>query len=207
VTLRFTYDPRGYRTETAYFDEDNRPTLHTYGYTKVLVQYNDKGQPIERAYVGLDGALVPHTDGNAKVRLTYNERGKIAQRAFFDAQDRPVQLIYGYTMRRLTYDDLGRETTPVFFDVHGVPVHTRVVVKKVEPDRAGAQWGLHVGDILVSYDGQEIRDTRTFREWELEKGECSRELRLQRQGQEVSLTVLPGRLTGLELEDSTESSS
>jgi S1-C subfamily serine protease len=118
-----------------------------------------------------------------------------------------VPLAYGYATKRHTYDDLGRETTPLFFDEHGVPVHTRVVVEKVKPDSAGQKRGLHVGDVLVSYDGEAIRDTRTFRELELEKGERQRELRLLRQGQEVRLTVSPGRLTGLELEDRTEPSS
>ena len=189
VTARYTYDSRGYRIATAYFDENNHPTLHTDGYTKFLTQYNDKGQGVERAYVGLDGASVLHKDGNAKVRLTYNERGKVEQRTYFDPQDRLVQLVYGYAMRRYTYDDLGRETTPMFFDVHGVPVHTRVVVEKVKPDRTGEQRGLHVGDILVSYDGEDIRDARTFRELELMKGERQRELRLLRQDQEVRLTA------------------
>ena len=202
VTARFVYDSRGYRTETAYFDEHNHPTLHTDGYTKVLAQYNDKGQLVEQAYVGLDGAYVLHKEGYAKVRWTYNERGKVAQREYFDTQDRLVQLVYGYATRRYTYDDLGRETTPMFFDVHGEPVHTRVVVEKVEPDRTGEQRGLQVGDILVSYDGEDIRDARTFfNELELMKGERQRELRLLRQDQEVCLTLPPGRLTGLTLVD------
>ena len=135
------------------------------------------------------------------MRWTYNARGKVAQLAYFDPQDRLVQLVYGYATIRYTYDDLGRETTPMFFDVHGDPVHTRVVLEKVEPDRTGAQRGLHVGDILVSYDGEEIRDVRTFRELELMKGERQRELRLLRQDQEVRLTLPPGRLTGLTLVD------
>jgi hypothetical protein len=199
---RFAYDTRGYQIATAYFDEHNQPTFHTDGYTKFLVQYNDKGQLVEQTYVGLDDTAVLHKEGNAKVRLTYNERGQVAQRAYLDTQDRPVQLVYGYAMKRYTYDDLGRETTPLFFDAHGNPVHTRVVLEKVEPNRTGAQRGLHVGDILVSYDGEDVRDVRTFRELELLKGERHRELRLLRQDQEVRLRVLPGRLTGLELEDS-----
>ena len=40
-----------------------------------------------------------------------------------------------------------------------------------------------------------------FRELELMKGERQRELRLLRQDQEVRLTLPPGRLTGLTLED------
>jgi S1-C subfamily serine protease len=154
------------------------------------------------AYVGLDGTYVLHKEGNAKVRWTYNERGKVARKAFFDPQDHLVQLVYGYATRHYTYDDLGRETTPLFFDVHGDPVHTRVVVEKVKPDHIGEQRGLQVGDVLISYDGEDIRDAHTFfYELELIKGQRQRELRLLRQDQEVRLTVQPGRLTGLTLVD------
>lgn len=203
VTARFAYDARGYKTETAYFDEHNQPTLHTDGYTKVLAQYNDKGQRVEQALIGFDGAFVlDKEEGYARVRWTYNARGKVAQKEHFDLQDRPVQIVYGYATVHYTYDDLGRETPRTFFDVHGTPVHTRVVVKKAEPDRTGAQRGLQVGDMLVSYDGEDIPDARIFfNELELTKGERQRELRLLRQGQEVRLTLPPGRLTGLTLVD------
>jgi hypothetical protein len=200
--VQYTYDSRGYRIETTYFDENNHPTLYTDGYTKVLAQYNDKGQLVEQIYAGLDGAYVLHKEGNAKVRWTYNERGKVAQTAYFDAQDRLVQLVYGYATVRYIYDDLGRATTPMFFDVHGDSVRTRVVVEKVKPDHIGEQRGLQVGDILISYDGEDIRDVRTFfNELELMKGERQRELLLLHQDQEVRLTVPPGRLTGLTLAD------
>ena len=177
VTIRYTYDARGYRIATACFDEQNRPTLHTDGYTKVLAQYNDKGQLVELALVGLDGAPVLHKEGYAKRRQTYNERGKVAQVEYFDLQDRPVLLVYGYATQRYIYDDLGREQTSLFFDMHGEPVHTRVEVKKVQANRTAAQHGLQVGDILVRYDGAEIRDTRTFsNELELMHGERQREI-------------------------------
>src|SRR5262249_38818935 len=134
---RFDYEERGYRTTTAYFDENNHPTLHKAGYTKVLKKYNEKGQFTEQVYVGLDGAYVlDKEDGFAKVRLTYNERGQVAQRMYYDPDERLAQTIYGYATIRYTYDDLGRETMWTFFDVHGDPVHTRVVVQKVEADRA-----------------------------------------------------------------------
>ncbi len=136
----------------------------------------------------------PRCDG------AYNARGQVARKEFFDTQDRLVQIVYGYATQHYTYDNLGRETTPLFFDVHGAPVHTRVAVKEVEPDTAGERYGLQVGDILLSYDGEEVPDIRTFfNELELTKGERQRELRLQRQGQEIRLEVLPGRLTGLTL--------
>ena len=153
-------------------------------------------------YVGLDGAYVlDKENGFAKVRLTYNERGQVAQRMYFDPDEHLVQTVYGFATWRSTYDDLGRETMWTFFDVHGEPVHTRVVVQKVEADSTGEQNGLRVGDILVRYDGEDIRDTRTFRELELMKGERQRELRVLRQGYELRLQVPPGRLTGLKFKN------
>jgi hypothetical protein len=197
-----TTTPGGYRIATAYFDENNYPTLHKDGYTKLLENYNDKGQLVEQVFVGLDGAYVLHKEtGIAKARLTYNERGQVAQRMYFDPDERLVQTVYGYATQRNTYDDLGREIMWTFFDVHGVPVHTRVVLEKVKPDSEGEQRGLRAGDILVSYDGDDIRDTRTFHELELMKGERQRELRILRQDYELRLQVPPGRLTGLTLRD------
>jgi hypothetical protein len=153
-------------------------------------------------FVGLDGAYVlDKKTGVAKVRFTYNERGQIAQRMYFDPDERLIQTVYGYASMRYTYDDLGRETMWTFFDVHGVPVHTRVVLEKVKPDSEGEQRGLRAGDILVSYNGDDIRDTRTFFELELMKGERQRELRILRQDYELRIQVSPGRLTGLELRD------
>jgi hypothetical protein len=167
-----------------------------------LENYNDKGQLVELVFVGLDGAYVlDKKTGVAKVRFTYNERGQIAQRMYFDLDGRLVQNVYGYAGMRYTYDDLGRETMWTFFDVPGEPVHTRVVLEEVEADRTGEQNGLRVGDILISYDGDDIRDTRTFRELELTKGERQRELRILRQDYELRIQVPPGRLTGLELRD------
>ena len=153
-------------------------------------------------FVGLDGAYVLDKEtGVAKVRLTYNERGQVAQRLYFDPDERLVSTVYGYATMRYIYDDLGREAMWTFFDVHGEPVHTRVVLEKVEADSTGEQHGLRVGDILVSYDGDDIRDTRTLRELELMKGERQREIRILRQGYELRIQVPPGRLTGLELQN------
>jgi hypothetical protein len=50
-----------------------------------------------------------------------------------------------------------------------------------------------------SYDGEDLRDVRTFFELELMQGERQREFRILRQDQDVRLTVPPGRLTGLTL--------
>ena len=36
------------RTETAYFDKNDRLTLHTEGYARIRNKYNDKGQIIEQ---------------------------------------------------------------------------------------------------------------------------------------------------------------
>lgn len=73
----------------------------------------------------------------------------------------------------------------------------------MQANRIGAQRGLQVGDILLRYDGKDIRDFRTFfHELELMHGERQRELCLLRQDQEICLTLPPGRLTGLTLHDS-----
>jgi YD repeat-containing protein len=200
--VRFHYDHRGYPIEEAYFDEHNHPTLHAEGYAKKLMKYNDRGQLLEIAYVGPDGDFVPHQEsGAAKVRATYNERGKVSHLAYFDPQDHLIQATYGYATRHYTYDDLGRETTRVFRDIHGMPVHTRVAITHVDPDSNSQRLGLQVGDLILSYEGEDVGNTHVFNDFELVRGERRRELRFQRQNQVLTLTVHPGRLQGLELID------
>jgi YD repeat-containing protein len=203
VKATFAYDDQGYGIEQAYFDEHGQPTLHTDGHAIRRSKYNESGQLLEHTYYGLDGALVLLKElGYAKERWTYDAHGKVTQLAYFDPRDQPVQIGYGYAMKRFVYDDLGRETRREFFDVNGVPVHTRVTIRKFEPGSNGQGLGLEVGDHLLSYDGEDIGNTHGFSQLELVRGERRRELRIQRQGKVVSFNVAPGRFRGLKLVDS-----
>jgi YD repeat-containing protein len=202
VKQKFAYDHRGYRIETAYYDENDQLTLSTDGYAKQLSQYNDRGQLVERAFVDRDGAFVLHKKyGYAKARWTYNERGKVEQMARFDPQDQLMQTINGYAVSRYIYDDFGRETQRVFLDLNEAPVHTRVATQDVESDTNSQRLGLQVGDLILGYDGEDVRNTHVFEEFELIKGERPRQLRILRDGTFVSIDVPPGRLQGLDLAD------
>ena len=199
---KLAYDHRGYRIETAHYDKNDYLTLHTDGYAKQRSKYNDRGQLLEIAFVDRDGAFVLHKKlGYAKARWTYNERGKVEQIERFDSQDQPMQTVNGYAVSRYMYDDFGLETQRAFLDLNGAPVHTRVAVQDVEPDRNSQRFGLQVGDLIIGYDGENVRNKHVFDEFELVKGERPRELRILRQGKFVSIDVPPGRLQGLELVD------
>jgi YD repeat-containing protein len=126
---------------------------------------------------------------------------------YFDPDDRLVQSVDGYATMRVTYDDLGRETRRAFFDVNGVPVYTRAAIRKFEPGSNGEQLGLEVGDVFLSYDGEDVSNEHGFKELELVRGERRRDLRILRQGQVMSLTVDPGRLQGLDLVDRVPSTA
>jgi hypothetical protein len=198
----FAYNDRGYRIEQAYLDEHGKPTLHMDGNAKRRSKYNESGQLLEHTYYGLDGSPVLRTKhGFAKKKWTYDARGQVVQTAFFDPDDRLVQTDDGFAMIRAAYDDFGRETTREFLDVNGAPVQTRVAIQKFEPGSNGQRLGLHVGDLLLRYAGEDVANTHVFRELELVRGERQRELRIQREGQEVTLHVPPGRLQGLDLVD------
>jgi hypothetical protein len=202
VKRKYAYDHRGYLTERTYYDEHDRLTLHTDGYAKEQSKYNDRGQLLETAFVGPDGAFVLHKKrGYAKARWTYNQRGQVERLERFNPQDQLMQTINGYAVSRYVYDDYGRELQRVFLDLNGAPVHTRVAIRDIEPDRNSQQFGLQVGDLIIGYDGEEVRNTHVFDEFELVKGERPRELRLLHQGKFVSIDVPPGRLQGLELVD------
>ena len=147
VKLKYAYDDRGYRIEKAYYDEHDQLTFHTDGYAKERSKYNDRGQLLEIAFVDPDGAFVLHKKlGYAKARWTYNERGKVESLTRFDSQDQLMQTINGYAVSRYVYDDYGRETQRVFLDLNGAPVHTRVTIQDVEPDRNSQRLGFRVGD-------------------------------------------------------------
>jgi YD repeat-containing protein len=208
VKARFAYDERGYRIETALFDEHDRPTLHREGYAIQRVTYDDSGRMLEAAHYGLDGSPVLLTKTVfTKKKWTYDARGKVVQIVFFDPDDRLVQTVEGYAMIRAAYDDLGRETSREFLDVNGAPVHTWVAIRAFEPGSNGQRLGFQVGDLLLSYDGEDVGNTHMFSELELVRGEGRRELRIQRQGQVVTIDVPPGRLQGLDLVDRVPSAS
>ena len=111
----------------------------------------------------------------------------------------------GYATSRVSYDDLGRKTKLEYLDTNGTPVLTRVMIDKVEPDSKSQRIGLQVGDLILSYDGEEVANIHVFNELELVKGERPRELTIQRDGKVLSLDVPPGRLTGLETADKAPS--
>ncbi len=198
---RFKYDDRGYRTETAHFDENDRLILHSEGYARLRSKYNHSGQVIERALFGLNDSLILHKKlGYSRRRWTYDHRGNVSQIAYFGTNDHAARNTLGYALVRFLYDKLGRETRREFFDVDGAPVRTRVAVDTVEPDSNGRSF-LNPGDLLMDYDGNEIVDTRVFYELELESGESRRELRVQRAGKLLTVEVPPGRLKGIETMD------
>ena len=200
------YDDRGYKIETAYYDERNHPTLSKDGDAKQRDKYNDQGQLIERAFFGFDSApVILKKFGYAKQRWSYDARGKVSQIAYFDSGDRLARNAYGFATIKFSYDDIGRETRWEYLDVNGRPVFTRVTVDKIEVDSKSQRIGLQVGDLILDYDGQEVADTRVFRELELVKGERPRTLTILRDGKDLSIDVPPGRLTGLETTDKVPS--
>jgi YD repeat-containing protein len=202
VKATAAYDHRGYRIETALFDEYGYPTLRRGGYATQRAKYNDSGLLLETAYIGLDGAPVLHEEhGYAKERRTYDARGNVTQIAYFDPHDQLVQTVYGYAMKRAAYDDLGRQMQREFLDINGALVHTQVAIWKFKPGSNGQRRGLEIGDLLLSYDGEDIGNEHIFSEMELVRGERPRELRIQRKGKIVTVDVLPGRLQGLQLVD------
>ena len=76
-----------------------------------------------------------------------------------------------------------------------------MALREVEPDSNGQRLSLQVGDLIIGYNGEDVKNTRVFEELELVKVERPRELRILRQGKFVSIDVPPGRLQGLDLVD------
>jgi hypothetical protein len=49
-------------------------------------------------------------------------------------------------------------------------VLTRVAIQDVEPDRNSQRFGLQIGDLIIGYEGEDVRNTHMFDELELVKG-------------------------------------
>lgn len=197
---KYRYDERGYRIEIAHYDEHDQPVPNEIGCAKSQDKYNNAGQQVEEVCLGVDAApIIARKSGYSKKRTTYDARGRRLREELFEPTDRPMRGARGYASIEYVYDELGRDTGRVFRDVDGALLSTRVTVDKVEPGTKSQRVGLLAGDVVASYDGREIADTREFWELELVQGERPRQLVVQRAGRRLDLEVTAGRLTGLEV--------
>lgn len=204
---RKKYDERSNLVEQTFFDEKGRPALNKWGYARQQWKRDQLGRIIVEAYFGIDGARVVHRNyGYAEVRLAYDNQGNVRESSYFDSNGRAGRGTYGYTKRKLVYDDLQREIARTYVDENDKPVRTQVVVIEVTPDTKAQRLGLQEGDIILTYDGEEVVNWRTFQDFETARSERQRELKILRNGNMLLIMIDPGRLLGLDYNDKVPSS-
>lgn len=123
--VRFSYDPNGWLTGIAYFDENNNPNLAT-GFgaveeeiSKMVMVVDPAGRILKTSYYGLDG-LMNLQAGYAIVEHKYDQDGREIECKLFDKNGAPVDPVGGANHRsEYEYDSKGVKTKGVFTSVNG----------------------------------------------------------------------------------------
>jgi TIR domain/PDZ domain len=200
-TLRYEHDQRGYLTRQACFDARGRPVKGVDGYASARVKRNAAGQVLEVAYFDESGRpIIASRLGAAVRRWAYDDAGRVAEVTTHDVKGGLIQNAQGFSTMRFSYDEYSREIGRAVFDVTGQKLDYRTVVDRVLPGSFAMEVGLRPGDVILTYDGEIVVNSHQFTNTlELFKGDRSRELRIARGTQILTLDVKPGRLTGLQL--------
>jgi len=199
---RYEHERRGFLSRIVQLGVDGKPTRGFFGYCSARNTWDDAGHRLEMTFFDERGASAVNTRfGSWKRQWTYDEStGLIAKHSDYGANGQAIMNAYGYSSLRYKYDEHGRETDRELLDTEGRAIEFAVVVDRVAGGSVASDAGLHVGDIILDYDGLPVRTSHQFTNTlELFRGDRRRELRIERGQQLVSLDIPPGHLQGLEL--------
>jgi hypothetical protein len=216
----FKYDAAGRLIETAYFGRDRKPALtvqnvsrvtfsydagkrssetiwvldYRGNYARVAVKRDARGRVRELAYFSADGTPTHHPHGDHKYTVEYDTAGREIERAYFGEQGQPITGTDGYARVRHTFNEAGHWTDVTLFDAKGKQLPVQTFVGQVTANGRGAQLGLKVGDVLLSYGGAPVVNPARFQEtrWlEAAKGD-TRELKVRRGDRTLTFALPPG---------------
>jgi hypothetical protein len=196
--IKRTYDEHGYCTDRARFDVEGKPTTGNGEVFRTAWRYDGQGRLTEVATVGADGKPAAGRNGVARSTRAYDDRGNVTAEAFFGADDQPTHGRFGYCRAVFTYDAENRLTGSTYLDRAGTPVRTQVVYNGERRQLLGGG-GFRAGDVLVSYDGKELRCARALLRLKRQEPRAAepKELRILRDGQPLTLRVPTGPIPGL----------
>ena len=165
---------------------DGTPKITDFGLAKQLDA--DHKQSVDK--------LVANSDGFALRKATFDDRGNRITEEYFNPEVKPTLHRSGYHKLVTTYDRLGQATSLKAFDVSGKPLRLEVFVTEVVPGGPGQRLGLQVGDVLLSYDAQEIRDLVEFMDQRRLENDpnATKKLTIQRTGKTIECSLAPGLL-------------
>lgn len=210
--LSTRYDERGDIIETAYYGADEKPLLESKeGYAVRRAKYDDHGRLTEEAYFGPDGKPIAMDGRYYHSVLQYSDAGGGIEQTFYDTDDKLAQpAAKGFAMSRseqvlyrpdghLVAHCLSGSTDSVeppshCLDAEGHPLTLRIVVLRLVPDSQAVAVGMRPGDVLESYEGQQLRQEDDLRHLTSDTSGGARKLVIRRGGRLVELTVQPGRL-------------
>ena len=131
--VSYRYDPRGWRTEVSYFDENGRPTLSSQQFHSRKNEYDDRGNQIGTRLFGINGEPVaPAGLGYHYLKSTFDEKSRKLSESYFDAQDQASHLPQT-SVHRVAYtnNNLGRPVETEYFQEDGSPAARRDGVHKI----------------------------------------------------------------------------
>lgn len=188
------YDGRDHEVEAAFYDTDGELVMSGYGYARRASQYDARGNMIEQSYFDQDNQPVNCNEKYAKITLHYDERGQEVENAYFGPDGRPTRQRRGYAKIQLEYDRLGNVTARHYFAPDGKPAQPSVVVKQVDGGSPAEAAGIELWDILVRYNGVELKDAIHFGELTGAGGTGQRKLVVRRGDEETTLAVPAGKI-------------
>ncbi|MCC7350610.1 MAG: AAA family ATPase [Phycisphaerales bacterium] len=194
------YDDRDHEIEAAFYDEQGNLVMSGYGYARRTSQYDGRGNMIEQSYFDQDNRLANCDEKYAKVTHKYDQRGQEVENAYFGPDGKPTRQRRGYAKLQIEYDRLGNVTARHYFDPDGKPAHPSVVVRQVDAGSAAEKSGVEQWDILINYNGVELKDSIHFGELTGAGGTGKRKLVVQRGDDQTTLVVPAGKI-GVEVMD------
>ncbi|MFO0846797.1 MAG: hypothetical protein U0797_31270, partial [Gemmataceae bacterium] len=195
------YDELGNLAELATLDAAGKPKATPDGTARTTWSYDSLGNMTEIATFGPDGQLAASEFGVAKQTRKYDDRYNLREEAFYGPDDQPTAGKVGYARVGFDYDADDHLTGSAYHDVEGHPVKTRVVWLFGSTRLAGTEGAagqLEAGDVVLGYDGEEVRCARLFDQRKREESQegAPREVRVLRKGKLLTLRIPAGALRG-----------
>ncbi|MBN1232539.1 MAG: hypothetical protein JXA60_04205 [Candidatus Coatesbacteria bacterium] len=102
ITVFWTYDKDGRRTEEGYLGTGDKPILNPFGFAKFQVVYDSQGRMIEKKFLDGNNNLINNKDGIAKIKRLYDEKGRLKEVVYYNASE--IQANNKERFSKETYD-------------------------------------------------------------------------------------------------------
>jgi YD repeat-containing protein len=187
--------------EESYFLDKDKPALHRDGFHKATTRFDTNGRPVASAFFDREGKPTLIVEGYHKRTITYNDAERASQESYFGVDGKPVLCRRGYARLKRIFGVPGQLTDQEAFDLEGKPVRLELVIQAIFPNSQAERLGIQVGDVILSYGGQEIAHElqmgalkRTER-----AGDALRKLVVRRKDKTHTFEIAPGMI-GVKLE-------